>query len=87
MDNYTAQCAYGVCRTDRDCTQSPGGHCLYDLAATHDGMCDLRYVLFCAYDDDPCDARYGSCTDTTQVCAPNDDFQGRHCVAGPPRYP
>ena len=87
LNLYSATCAYGVCRKDSDCTGGPDGRCLYDLAATHNGMCDLRYVLFCAYSSDPCDARYGSCSDTTQVCAPNDDFQGRHCVDGPPRYP
>ena len=83
---YTSMCAYGGCRTDRDCTQGEDGQCRYDLAATHVG-CDLHYVLYCAYASDPCKDRYGSCSDTTQVCAPNDDFQGRHCVPAPPMYP
>ena len=86
LGQYTAACAYGVCRTDNDCTQSEGGQCLYGLAATHAG-CDLRYVLYCAYSSDPCTDRYGSCNDTTKVCAPNDDFQGRNCVQAPPMYP
>jgi hypothetical protein len=86
LGQYTATCAYGACRTDNDCTQGEGGQCLYGLAATHGG-CDLRYVLYCAYANDPCTDRYASCGDTTKVCAPNDDFQGRHCVAAPPMYP
>jgi hypothetical protein len=82
---FAATCVYGGCRTNADCTLHDGGECRYELAATHQG-CDLHYVLFCAYPNDPCQERHGSC-DSPMVCAPEDDYQGRHCVPPPPMYP
>jgi hypothetical protein len=86
---HAASCRYGGCRTDADCTLHPGGTCELGLAATHNGMCDLRQVLFCAYPTDPCQARYGSCPQNAGplVCAPEESYQGRHCVPAPPAYP
>jgi hypothetical protein len=87
---HTATCIYGGCRTDADCTLHPGGSCQFGLAATHDGACDLRQVLYCGYPTDPCQARYGSCpTDAGPgpVCVPEESYQGRRCVPPPPAYP
>ena len=83
---FTAACVLGGCRTDADCTQHADGRCLFGLAATHNGMCDLRQVLFCAYPSDPCQGASVGCTQNL-ICVPNEDYQGQHCGPRPPQYP
>jgi hypothetical protein len=86
---YNATCAYGVCRTDADCTLHPGGQCTYGLAATG-GKCSLVDVLFCAYPSDPCQGNgftQTACEGGPGWCVPNADGQGRECGEGPPAYP
>jgi hypothetical protein len=84
FDHYNTACAYGVCRTDADCTKHPGGSCEYGLAATN-GVCSLNDVLFCAYPSDPCQTTTGC--DNGMICVPNADYQGRECGKPPPAYP
>ena len=85
---YNATCAYGVCRTDADCTLHPGGQCTFGLAATG-GKCSLVDVLFCAYPSDPCQGNGFSQTACggAGYCVPNANNQGRQCGQGPPAYP
>jgi hypothetical protein len=88
LNTYFATCAYGICRTNADCTKHPGGKCTYGQAPTN-GVCSLHNELFCAYPTDPCGV--GSATPTScmggQICVPADDGQGRLCGKGPPQYP
>ena len=83
---FGAKCIYGGCRTDADCTLHPGGTCQYGNAATHNGMCDLRQVFFCAYPSDPCQGNATGCQ-IPQICLPEETYQGRHCAPGPPQFP
>jgi hypothetical protein len=84
----SAGCVYGGCRTDADCTTHPGGQCQYGLAATK-GVCNLRYVFFCAYPSDPCQVTSTGTTgcSSPMICVPQDNYDGRLCGAGPPEYP
>ncbi len=84
---YVATCIYGGCRTDADCTLHPGGQCSYGNAATHNGMCDLRQVFFCAYPSDPCQGANTGCQAFLFLCLPQENYQGRICSAPPPEYP
>jgi hypothetical protein len=86
---FVSMCIHGGCRTDTDCALHPGGRCLFGLAATHNGMCDLRQVLYCAYPSDPCQPGPDACSGSSSIlrCLPNEDYQGRHCAPGPPQYP
>jgi hypothetical protein len=85
LGEYNATCVYGGCRTNGDCVLHPGGVCTYGEQATH-GMCDRGFVFYCAYPSDPCNGTQ-DCLSSGLVCAPEDDFQGRHCTQGPPEYP
>jgi hypothetical protein len=84
---YVATCIYGGCRTDADCTLHAGGKCTYGNAATHNGMCDLRQVFFCAYPSDPCQGTNTGCQTFLFLCLPQENYQGRVCSAPPPAYP
>jgi hypothetical protein len=86
LSMITAGCVSGACRTNADCKLHPGGQCTYGPAATHNGMCDVRSVFFCAYPSDPCQGLNTGCQ-SPLLCLPNENFDGRSCNAPPPMYP
>jgi hypothetical protein len=85
LGRVTAACVSGGCRTNADCTTSPGGQCVFGEARTH-GTCDRRQVFFCAYPSDPCQDRNTGCAGV-QLCLPNESYDGRSCGPPPPMYP
>jgi hypothetical protein len=71
-------CVYAGCRTDADCTASPGGMC----APVPDSCCQTVYGLYCVY---PGGCRFNSDCQTGQYCSNNGTSTS--CVSGAPICP
>lgn len=83
--DYPRTCNYGPCSTSADCTEGLGGRCVM----THAGQPCPELVVFCTYDDDPCDSD-GDCAPIDgmqQVCEPDADGHGRRCAPWQPPPP
>lgn len=83
--DYPRTCNYGPCSRSADCTEGAGGRCVMTRA----GQPCPELVVFCTYDDDPCDSD-DDCAEANgmrQVCEPDSDGHGRRCAPWQPPPP
>jgi hypothetical protein len=83
--DYPRTCNYGPCNESADCTEGAGGRCVMTRA----GQPCPELVVYCQYDDDPCDSDDDCPTANgmRQVCEPDADGHGRRCAPWQPPPP
>ena len=83
--DYPRTCTYGPCNESADCTEGAGGRCVMTRA----GQPCPELVVYCQYDDDPCDSD-DDCPPLNgrrQVGEPDADGHGRRCAPWQPPPP
>jgi len=78
MNLQARACVYAGCRTNADCSASPGGVC----APVPDACCQTVYGLYCVY---PAGCRDNSDCPSGHYCAP--DGNSTSCQSGGPICP